>query len=564
MILLPVAVVAIAFVLYDLTRSKRRVDVVEVGGSSSRGVVLALGRFEGRQLLRHPAFFAGLGFVAVGAVLIARGNDGHDLSNDVSLLILLLFPLAGMTIIAVSLMTLRARRDGTEELLASTPVSEDARTGSHLLTALWAMVVGAICTLVLLVSLYIAGAHGRPSIGELLVGPVLVGCAVAVGVTASRLLPSVAIGFIAVIAMGAFQGLTDHFSGPGTTRTSWFAPWVQTPEFIPDGIWPRRPWSHLVYLVGLGVFAAALGFLVRRRDGRRVLAVVAALTLIAAGGIVQSRPFPSSVAERAAAYVEHPSRVCRTPSDVEYCAYQDRAAMIDLWSPAVQNVVRVVPPSVRARRLRIVQRVSPLAIYHMPGSVLVRLSATTPSRAPQAWPPDGAIHPNMSWCTYGSACSLALATQVGAWAVGLPLDPSAVEWSDPYGRPEVQGYDSSGQARAVVALWLGAQSSPGSRALFRSRIAVGTRPTPDASRRGGEPFFVAGCDGMNETGTRFGVQDGLFAKQLLDLPDDRVARVFNENWSRFADPRTSSAEVAELFGLRRAEPQELLVSFSIC
>ena len=69
---------------------------------------------------------------------------------------------------------------------------------------------------------------------------------------------------------------------------------------------------------------------------------------------------------------------------------------------------------------------------------------------------------------------------------------------------------------------------------------------------------------MNETGTRFAVQDGLFAKQLLDLPDARVARVFNENWSRFADPRTSSSEVAKLFGLRGAEPRELLVSFSIC
>jgi hypothetical protein len=286
--------------------------------------------------------------------------------------------------------------------------------------------------------------------------------------------------------------------------------------------------------------------------------------LIAVGGFVQSRPFPSSVAERAAAYVDHPSRVCRTPGDVEYCAYRDRAGMIDLWSPAVENVVRVVPPSVRARRLRIVQRVSPLAIYHMPGSVLTKLSPSTPSRAPEAWSPDGAIHPNMSWCSYGSACSLALATQTGAWAIGLPLDPMSVEWPDPYGQPHVQGYDSSGQARAVVALWLGAQSSPGSRALYRNRIVGNSEPNQSAAGRGGAPFFVAGCDGVNETGTRFAVQDGLFAKQLLDLPDDRVARVFNENWRRLADPHTSSDEVAKLFGLLRAGPRELLVSVSIC
>jgi hypothetical protein len=238
--------------------------------------------------------------------------------------------------------------------------------------------------------------------------------------------------------------------------------------------------------------------------------------------------------------------------------------MIDLWSPAVENVVSVVPPAVRARRLRIVQRVSPLAIYHMPGSVLTKLSASTPSRAPQAWSPDGAIHPNMTWCSYGSACSLALATQAGAWAIGLPLDPTAVEWPDPYGPPEIQGYDSSGQARAVVALWLGAQSSPGGRALFRNQIAGDSQRDRSAAGRGGAAFFVAGCDGVNETGTRFAVQDGLFAKQLLDLPDDRVARALNENWGRLADPHTSSGEVAKLFGLRPAAPSELLITFSIC
>ena len=318
MIVLPIALVVIAFVVYDVKRSKSRSDEIDSSGSSPRGVVLALGRFEGLQLLRHPAFFAGLGFVALGGVLLTRsaGTSIPDLSKDVSVLILLLFPLAGMTILAVSLMTLRARRDGTEELLASTPVSEDARAGGHLLTAAWAMAVAGACLAIVLLALYLSGAHGRPSVGELLAGPVLVGCAAAVGVTASRLVPSAAIGLIAVIAMGVFQGMTDHFSGPGTTRTSWFAPWVQPPEFIPEGIWPRRPWSHLVYLIGLGAFAASLGFLLRRQRGRRLLAMGAALGLIAIGGIVQSRPFPVSASERAVAFVEHPIQVCRTLNEI--------------------------------------------------------------------------------------------------------------------------------------------------------------------------------------------------------------------------------------------------------
>jgi len=60
------------------------------------------------------------------------------------------------------------------------------------------------------------------------------------------------------------------------------------------------------------------------------------------------------------------------------------------------------------------------------------------------------------------------------------------------------------------------------------------------------------------------VQDGLFARQLLQRDGDHVAQVINEHWRELTDPRTSSDVVATLFGLRRAEPRELLISFSIC
>jgi len=168
----------------------------------------------------------------------------------------------------------------------------------------------------------------------------------------------------------------------------------------------------------------------------------------------------------------------------------------------------------------------------------------------------------MGWCP-GFTCSLELATQTAAWAVGLPLEPTSIDWPDPYNVPRIQGYDSSGQARAVVALWLGAQSSPGLGALFQSRIA-GDAQQPDASKRGGAPFLMQGCESVIEPGTLFAVQDGLFARQLLQRDGDHVAQVINEHWRELTDPRTSSDVVATLFGLRRAEPRELLISFSIC
>jgi len=186
MIAIPIIVFAIAWIVYDLRRRKHHVEVDGIG-SGGRDVVLALGRFEGRQLLRHPAFLTGIGFVALAALILARsGGDATDLSANTNAFGFFAFPLAGMSIIAVSLGVLRARRDGAEELLESMPASEDARAGSHLLTAAWAIAVAAVCMGVLVTASYLGGSYGWPNLPELLVGPVLVGCAVAVAFAAAH------------------------------------------------------------------------------------------------------------------------------------------------------------------------------------------------------------------------------------------------------------------------------------------------------------------------------------------------------------------------------------------
>lgn len=545
MILIPIILVAVAFVAFDVQRTRKRtVPGALQGGALSLRVAAALSRVEGPRLLTHPAFLAGIGLLVVEvAVIGSRATD--SISIDASLIGLMLFPPAGMMIVAAAFATTRPRRDRADELFASLPASEDSRIGGLLLASGWAVAAGVTFAIVIIAYWMSRGATDLPNLADVMTGPVLVGCAAVVGVTAARLVPSAAIGIVAVIAMGFFQGAVDHFSGPATTRTAWFTPLVLQSD-LPVGLWPRRPVSHLVYVIGLGLFAASLAFVVRRFERRSVLAVATALSVIAVGGIIQSRPFDAEDHRRVAGYVmaagTGPNMTCRTLDGIEYCAYRDQAGLISRWVDPVSRALAPVRPVLSGRNLRVTQRVSPLAVSVLPAPVKRLLPQTAPIDQPRAWPDDGALHPDGGWCR--GSCPLSLATQAAVWAVGLPLEPVALEWPDPYVESELKGYHAAGQARAVVALWLAGQSSAESRAALRKAL---TRPTqPDENE---DAFFVRGCGSIVDPGTKFGVPDLAIAVAMLDMPDADVARVIRDNWSTLVDPATLASALRDLLDI---------------
>lgn len=551
MILIPIALVLIAFVAYDLARPRHRLDVETSSGPVARGVVLALGRVEGWKLARHPILLAGAGLTGL-VIWVAGTGSVASMARDDHVIPFFLFPFAGLTIVAVGSAVLRGRRDGVEELYASLPASRESRTGAHLLAVAWAVAWSAVLVGALLGYLYAVGGFGTPHPGELLTVLVLVACAGAVGVTATRLVPSVAATVVAVVLMGVLQGLTAHFSGSTTTRTAWFAPWVEDGEFFGPGLWVRRPWSHLVYLIGLGMFAAVLGFLRHRVDRRTIASLLASLIVIAAGGLAQSRPFTDGDYERMVALVERGATLCDARSDVRYCVFEGNGPLIEHWRPAVEGVLARVPARVAARPLVVSQRIPAGALHYVPPALKARFHPDTPSSPPDVWQPDGGVHPGPAWC--GGSCALALAAQAGAWAVGLPLDPRGVH-PDPY-----DVYDASGEARAVVALWLGASATPETRATFPRRVRFD--PTVEEGARPGEPVLMTGCEGVTETGTEFGMADVLLARALLGLPDDHVTRVLHANWDRLVDPRTSSSALADLFDVH-VDPGEAARAFFV-
>ena len=115
------------------------------GTQRAAGVQIAL--VEGRQLLRNEVFIVGI-FMSIAILVIfgfvwASDNLGARNSWRYWLALLPVFSLsfAGMTLVAMNLAALRARRDGTEELFGSLPATYTTRVVGHLGSVWMALVV---------------------------------------------------------------------------------------------------------------------------------------------------------------------------------------------------------------------------------------------------------------------------------------------------------------------------------------------------------------------------------------------------------------------------------------
>lgn len=553
MILIPIVLVLamLAFIEHRRAPSFRPEPATAGTASGARGVVAALARVEAARAVRHPAFLIGIGMFLFATWVIGR-NVGALHKEDAALG-LLYFPLAGMAILAVSLGVLRGRRDGAEELFGSLPASRDVRTGAHLVSGVGPFAVALVLLGAFLPYVSRSGSFSRPDVLEVLTGPVLVACACVVGVVAARLLPSTTCGVLAIFAMGAFQGLVDHFAGSVENAANWFAPWYADGDFgWALELLPRRPAQHLVYLAGLATLGVALAFVRHRRDRRVAAAFVAALAVIAAGGIAQSRPYTDADWRHVAQVLGNPGDRCADRSNVRYCVYSRYEPVADRWRPAVEGVLARVPEPARARRLEVRQRyVTASDLWFAPRAVTSRLPDAAPSAFPEVWPDDGAIHPGVTWCSSpGGSCELSLALQTAAWAVELPLAAGRGAGTAPgdlYADKEYTRYDASGEARAVVALWLAASSTPDARSHFLRRLRRGPRGPEDPAA--GASVVVEGCEGISETGASYGLKDLAYAGRLLGLPDDEVARGIASRWDRLIDPRTPSTTIARIFDL---------------
>lgn len=492
---------------------------------------LPLARFEAAQLLRHPSMVVGALLTALALWLVW----GEDPSGDVLMheggtnvgLAFVLFAFA--VLVGANLSALRARRHGAVELLASLPMPEASRTSAHLLS------VGAVVPLVAGVVLAVDLVwQRRPmTIGHL---PLEVAATVlllvvgagATGVLVARWAPHPAAGAAAVIAIFVLQ--LNFRADDVHLRWLHFvsAEAYDTPFDIEPVAW------HLVYLAALIALAVVLA-VARSGFGRRVsLALGVVVAVLVLSGWMQTRPASTSAVAARADELERPEahRVCEERGGVAYCAYPDYRPWAARWVAPVEGVLRRVPADVRARPLRVSQRVTP--------SVQLIPALRAAVDAERAWPDDGQVHPGFVW--WVERHELGLAYQAGAWAVGLP---SAVGLSD--------ACSAGGQARVVVAMWFAGQATPEGRRSLRTRAAsverdgrrslVALHPLDVADQYESDRPFVP------EVGSAGRGADVVAAAALLDLPDDRVAAAVTEHWARFTDPTTPAAAVFAAVGV---------------
>lgn len=217
-------------------------------------LVGALARLEGRKLVRHPVFLAGVGLALVGsAVFVAQGlrepavsweEDGWTVFVGIVMLGLL-------TMVAANYATLRDRRERTGEQQDSLPVGEPARTGALLVAIMWPAAVSA--AVVAVVAGYAATIHVRFEDHEVLrVAESVLAVAMlgTLGIALARWLPN---PFLAPLAA---WGLL--FATPSESVSRWriLSPFTQV-DSLDLVAW------HIAYVVGLTTVFCA-GALLRR------------------------------------------------------------------------------------------------------------------------------------------------------------------------------------------------------------------------------------------------------------------------------------------------------------
>lgn len=552
-ILIPLVLGLVAFAVFEARRAPASRPDAQMEHSVVRArLVFALGRFNARLLWRSRLVWVG-GLLTAWGIFAVGSATVPNLAVEEDTITLFFFPLAGMVLLATNLAALRSRLDGTEELLASLPTGRDVRTMGDYASLTAAAGVALVALTGFMSYLYLwSKAIGRPEVADVLTGPLLVVCAGVVGIAAARIIPSAIGGLIALFAMGMMQGMLDHFTGLQHLPQSWFAFLVIRPEFWPSDLLVRRTVPHLIYLVGLGAFAAVLGLMRHRRDRTMVVALVAAISVAAVGGVAQALPRPEGEYRRIAQWIAEPQshQTCERQGLATVCAYQNYTALTPSVLPVAARVAAAAPD---AQPFTLRMRSTARDLYELPDEVKRLLPDGIPTEPGDSWPQSDDVPIRFKWCR-DQSCALSLGVLVGAHLVGLPLTPSGGGYPDPedlWSDVAFPRYDSSGQARAVVALWLGTNASPRASAFLAERL---DRRIPGEDRPILEPRPVEGCEGVSESGTNYAPADAQRAVQLAALPQEQVRATIAANWDLLVNPRTKTDAVVDLFELPALGP----------
>lgn len=543
---LVVVAAAIALLVFVSKRSRGERIQPEVGpvgwvNGMSWGAVRPLARIEIRRLLLHPAFVFGV--LTFPLIAVASIRESTDEWLDISTgLALGLVPLGWFSIIAANLLASRSIRTGAEELFGSLPAPQPIRTAGVLATMAGPAIVAAFmaAATVAYVNASVSLLPGSPDYAEIGAGLLIAAGAVAVGVAVARFWPHPLFGVGAVVVVILIQA---RFLEP----TTW--PWnreeanpIRFFGFLGSttsagSVLEYRPaeW-HLVYLVGL-VALMAIVALARSGISRWVaISLTTAIAVAAVGGWMQSRPPSADQVAEMIRYLEHPEQVqtCESTEAARICVYASGERNIAAWSARLRSVMALMPANA-TRRVEVRERI-PTVVANSNCSPIPATESLVKKVAqsidPQrVWRKDNVVHPGTDTlpCSGKSLRGFFFAVQVASQAVGL--------------RPSPWGLDercyADGQARAALALWLGAAATPQGTDVLRQLVDEATS----------DHLGFVDWDDPPMWGVRFSISDARHALALLQRPRRAVADAVGANWARLSAPATPTAELASVVGV---------------
>lgn len=503
-------------------------------------VMRPLARAEMRQLVRHPAFLVG---IAITPLMLFASTSEEEVWAGLSPAIsLALVPLAWTVIVAADMIVLRPRRTAVDELFAAAPAPQPVRTAGSLFMAVPATAVAALFTAGTVAFLLSHDRPGSVNVGDVAAGPLLVAGGAVVGVAVARFLRWPVFGFAAAFAVAFIQARFFEIA-----TWPWYRAEADPIRFLAFHVEPTsvrvealevRPslW-HLVYLVGLIAVMACVA-LARNGVPRRLAVALAVAVMVVVGtGWVQTRPLSAARIAKMASYVASPRehQSCTVDAATTLCAYPKNEVKVDDWAERVKAVRALLPPSLSERRLDVIDRLptvvgnsgcGPMSIIKaLPPPVVDAVSVD------EAWPADGAVHPGTSTfpCGGHETNELFTAVQVGSWSVGLPPSPHGADVR----------CSAQGQARGVVALWLGGAATPSSSRSYKEILVE----FPQG------PITFAGWSDPPMFGAVFHADDMRLARALLALPVEQVRAGVSAEWARLTNPATPSSALADLFGV---------------
>jgi hypothetical protein len=477
--------------------------------------VIALARFEARELLMQiPVLvFLLLYIVYIGRRMFfgGEGMDDYPVLQDVDrstqtaplLLALVLF-------VSVNRAVLRSRRHGTDRHFDVLVMEPWRRSLAHALSAVpyavfTALVVGLEFTWAALKP----GAVGHGSLAELLVGPLSILLAGVLGVLLARSIPFAFVVPPFLLGVYVLTALVSA-STQGTHWVRWLAP-VVTEEGahpFPSDLLGRPAAWHVLYLVGLIVLLLCIALLINGGRTLRIKVVTALALAAMALGIAGQAPGDSAALTEArvkASVTPEKVQTCVAHERSTYCAYPEWAGQTADWAEVVQRVQSLAGGPAAAERLTVRQRVD--AGYGLEGD-----AALDPSKAP------GVVTVTTRWG----------GNRIPEFAVGVA---SVLVTGDERSSGEVC------DARAVIIMWLALASESHPLTVLR-HVRI-----DDSISGGGVALAPTNPVSMNAAQTEV-------IKELLQKPRYSVIPRVKAHWAELTSPRTTTAQVAQLLGVR--------------